>query len=91
MLKEMKAYGHLKPGQKGTRLLVEKYGAALLCVRYRFDEQRGVRLNTVEIVVDERPLTTPRFKDGDLVPVSVSFDETALREQLRKMRAGTRR
>jgi len=46
-----------------------------------------VRLKTVEIVVDERPLTTPRFKDGDLVPVSVAFDETDLREQLRKMRA----
>ena len=87
MLKEMKSYGHLKPGQKGTRRLVEKYGNALLCVRYRFDELRGVRLKTVEIVVEERPLTMPRFKDNDLVPLSVAFDETDFREQLRKMRA----
>ncbi len=37
MLKEMKTQIHLKPGQKGTKRLVEKYGDALLCVRYRYD------------------------------------------------------
>lgn len=67
--------------------MTEQYGPALLCVRYRFDEKRGVRLKTVEIVVEEKPLVSPRFKDGDVVPVSVAFDETELREQLRKMRA----
>jgi hypothetical protein len=44
MLKDMKSYAHLKPGQKGTKRLVEKYGDSLLCVRYRYDETRGVRL-----------------------------------------------
>ena len=51
MLKDMKTPTHLKPGQKGTRRLVEKYGDALLCVRYRYDEKRGIRLKTVEIIV----------------------------------------
>ncbi|KAF0220172.1 MAG: hypothetical protein FD174_1411 [Geobacteraceae bacterium] len=87
MLSDMKAYAHLKPGQKGTMRLVEKYGEALLCVRYRYDEVRGVKLKTVEIVVDERPMKGPRFKDSDMVPVSVAFDETELREQLKKIRA----
>jgi hypothetical protein len=32
MLKYMKAHSNLKPGQNGTRRLVEKYGDALLCV-----------------------------------------------------------
>lgn len=32
MLKKMKAYGYLQPGQNGTKRLVEKYGHALLCV-----------------------------------------------------------
>jgi hypothetical protein len=31
MLKGMKAYGHLKPGQKGTQRLVNRFGAALVC------------------------------------------------------------
>jgi len=87
MLKEMKTYAHLKPGQKGTRRLTEQYGAQLLCVRYRFDEQRGVKLKTVELIVDERPLVRPRFKDDELVPLTVAYDETELRELLRSLRA----
>lgn len=87
MLKEMKAYAHLKPGQRGTMRLHEKYGDALLCVRYRYDENRRVKLKTVELIVDERPLDMPRFKVDDIVPVSVAYDEVELREQLHKMRA----
>jgi len=87
MLKDTKCYNHLKPGQKGTRRLVEKYGDALLCVRYRYDEKRGIRLKTVEIVVDEKPDRLPRYKDVDIVKVLVNFEETELREQLRSMRA----
>lgn len=37
MLKNVKAHNHLKPGMKGTKRLVEKYGDSLLCVRYRYD------------------------------------------------------
>lgn len=71
MLKEMKSYAHLKPGQRGTLRLVEKYGKALLCVRYRYDEARGVKLKTVEIIVDEKPLRHPRFNDDEMVPLSL--------------------
>ncbi len=87
MLKDMKSYNHLKPGQKGTKRLVEQYGEALICVRYRYDEKRGVRLKTAEIIIEERPYTQSRFKDGDIVSVSVNFDEMELREQLRTLRA----
>ncbi|BDV42288.1 hypothetical protein GURASL_12110 [Geotalea uraniireducens] len=65
MLKDMKSYCHLKPGQKGTQRLVEQYGDALLCVRYRCDAKRGVRLKTVELIVEERPARRScRFGDG---------------------------
>jgi hypothetical protein len=80
MLKDMKAYAHLKPGQKGTMRLQEKYGDKLLCVRYRFDEIRGVKVKTVEIIVDVKPLRTPRFKENDVVPMAVAFDEAELRQ-----------
>ena len=70
MLKDMKSYCHIKPGQKGSKRWVEQYGDKLLCVRYRYDEQRRVRLKTVEIVVEERPWQPPfRFRDEDLAPV----------------------
>src|ERR1035441_5287094 len=50
--KEMPAYFHLKPGQKGTKQYVEKYGDALVGVRYRYDKARGILLKSVEIVID---------------------------------------
>jgi hypothetical protein len=84
MLKDMKSYAHLKPGQKGTRRLVDRYGAALLCVRYRYDEKRGVRLKTVEIIVEEKPHTPSfRYRDTDIVAVMVPYTQKALREKLK--------
>ena len=66
---------------------MEQYGDRLLCVRYRFDETRGMKIKTVELIVDERPLTTPRFRNDDLVPIAVAYGEKELREQLRALRA----
>ena len=88
MLKDMKSYCHVKPGRNGAKRLTEQYGDKLLCVRYRYDEKRRVRLKTVEIVVEERAWQPPfRFRDEDLAPVVVGYEETALREKLRKARA----
>ena len=88
MMKDMKSYCHLKPGQNGTKRLVEQYGEALLCVRYRYDANRGVRLKTIELVVEEKPWQPPfRFKDDDIAPVVIGFNEIALRDKLRKLRA----
>ena len=84
MLKDMKTQTHLKPGEKGTKRLLEKYGDALLCVRYRFDEKRGVRLKTVEIIVEEKPFRSSlRYRDEEVVAVVVSFTENALRDKLK--------
>ena len=43
----------MEPGQKGTRRLLAKYGAALLCVRYRYDEEAGENLTTAESIADQ--------------------------------------
>jgi len=80
----MKSRLNLKPGQKGTKHLVEKYGTSLLYVRYRYDEDKGIRQTTVELVEEEvtwRP--RKRRRDDDLVSVMVAFEEVALREQLK--------
>jgi hypothetical protein len=82
----MKSRLNLKPGQKGTKKLVEEYGKSLLYVRYRYDEKRGVRLKTVEIVVEEKPWRpTLRIKDDQIVPVVVNFTEKGLRDKLKAM------
>ena len=66
MLKHMKAHSHLKPGQNGTHRLVARFGDSLICVRYRYDEIRDVRLTTAEIIVDEKPgKAAPRLRETD--------------------------
>jgi hypothetical protein len=66
--------------------LVDKYGDALICVRYRYDEIRDVRLKTVEIIVEERPgKAAPRLRDTDPVLVEVPYTMKALQERLKSV------
>ena len=44
-----------RPGDKGTKRLLKKYGARLLFVRYRYNPEARKMLTTVELIVDERP------------------------------------
>ena len=50
----MRTLKTLKPGQKGTKDLLARYGASLLWVRYRYDDDTRERLKTVELVVGRR-------------------------------------
>jgi len=63
----------LRPGQKGTKKLLTEHGDALLCVRYRYDEQSGTRSKTVELIIERKPWSPPshRFKDDTHVPVRI--------------------
>lgn len=80
----MKSRLNLKPGQRGTKQLVEQYGAALLYVRYRYDSDRGVRLKTVELVVEEKPWRPRgRLREEDVVKVMVAYVEQELRTELK--------
>jgi hypothetical protein len=86
MLRDMKTYAHLKPGQSGTLRLHAKYGDALLCVRYRYDAERHIKTKTVELIIEERPAGKSRRRDDDVVAVTVAFEEAELRQLLRKFR-----
>ncbi len=80
----MKSRLNLRPGQRGTKRLVETYGESLLYVRYRYDAERGVRLKTVEIIVEEKPSRPrSRFREEDLVNVMVGYSEGDLHAKLK--------
>ena len=51
----MEARATRRPGQKGTKKLVQKFGDRLIFVRYRYDTERRRRFTTVELIVDESP------------------------------------
>lgn len=77
----------LAPGQNGTKKLLAKYGEHLVCVRYRYDVQKGVRHKTVELIVETLPWTprgrSPRPQPDDRVGVRIAFSETGLRERVK--------
>ncbi len=72
----------LKPGQKGTKKLLEKHGEALFCVRYRYDEASRMRIKTVELIVERTAWRPParKFGDNDLVPFRIGYTEKDLIE-----------
>ena len=74
----------LKPGQRGTKQLVEEYGDRLVCVRYRYDSERRKRYKTVELIVDEAEwLDQTAPVDALMVGVLVAREETELRAQVK--------
>lgn len=75
----------LKPGRPGTHDLVEKYGEQLVCVRYRYDDELGIRYKTVELIVDEKPWKprTAQYRPTDLVHVKIEPHESQLRSALK--------
>lgn len=74
---------HLKPGQKGTRHLVQQYGDRLVCVRYRYDAKRKKRIKTVELVVAESDWE-PRFAPDEIVALRVAYTDVATRTRVKQ-------
>lgn len=73
----------LWPPQPGTRRLQQRYGETLVCVRYRHDATGLRRYTTVEIVVDEAPVTG-RHVDQRWFPVRIAFHEESLRANAKR-------
>lgn len=71
----------LAPGKPGTRRLLERFGASLVCVRYReADHPDGTRrrLTTVELVVDER------HAQPKTALLKIAYGETDLRRAIKE-------
>ena len=74
------------PGQKGTKKLLDQYGSRLLCVRYRYDKEKRVRMKTVELIIEEAPWSPPPVRtSGDtLVGVRVYLKEVDLQRRVKQ-------
>jgi hypothetical protein len=78
----------LRPGDPGTRRHVERYGERLVCVRYRYDEERQIRITTVELEVDRSPWTPPaKESPDDAVWVRIRVEEVEHRRRLKSVGA----
>ncbi|MGH6691200.1 MAG: hypothetical protein ACREF4_11055 [Gammaproteobacteria bacterium] len=80
----MRTVKTLKPGQPGTKALVGRYGASLLCVRSRYDQTTRERLKTVELIVESRSRRRTTVPSAvRRVSLRIDWRETALRQQLK--------
>ena len=82
----MKTRLTLKPGQNGTKKLVQKYGRRLVAVRYRYDVYQRIRLKTVELVEEELPWDPLRPPDDDphrMVLLRIGYNEDRLRGSIK--------
>jgi len=75
----------LKPGQRGTKRLTDKYGDDLVCVRFRYDAITKQRLKTVELVIEKTDWEPPpeKFTADTFVAVKVEGYETDLRKLIK--------
>ncbi|AGA91295.1 hypothetical protein Thimo_2571 [Thioflavicoccus mobilis 8321] len=82
----------LRPGQKGTKALVRKYGDRPVCVRYRYDRETGRRCTTVELIEAETA-PKPKSRPAETAPpeprpqrlgVRVHYWESDLRRQVKE-------
>lgn len=73
----------LKPGQRGTKGLVKKYGDTLLCIRFRYDAKARQRLKTVALVVERKEWSppSPRYTMDELVPLRIAVHDMSARKQ----------
>lgn len=81
----MRVRSKMKPGQPGTRKLVQQFGDRLVCVRYRYDALKRRRYTTAEVIVEESewdpmPSATAR---RERVPVRIEVHEVKLREKVK--------
>jgi len=76
----------LRPRQHGTVKLFRRYGAALVCVRYRQDGRGQRRCTTVELIIDEGPVQR-RPSERTIVHVPIAWSEEELRQRAKAMGA----
>jgi len=76
----------LQPGQNGAKQLQAQYGDRLVCVRYRYAEQRQKRCKTVELIVEEREWLPGGGQETNarLVGVQVAVGAVGLRGRIKQ-------
>lgn len=52
LLTEWQCRASIQPGGKGSIKELYQYGDELICVRYRYNKKKKMRIKTVELVVD---------------------------------------
>nr|WP_044200520.1 hypothetical protein [Oscillochloris trichoides] len=71
-----------RPGQPGTKELVEQYGERLICVRYRYDERSKQRHKTIELII-ESTAWEPPMNPESIVSLHIGTHEREIQNSVR--------
>ena len=82
----MKIKRVVKPGQPGTKKLVQQYGDNLICVRYRYDAENQRMLKTIELIIANEPWqrNSQKIPKHKIVNLRIAVDEGELRNRVKK-------
>ena len=71
--------------QPGTKKLVERYGDNLICVRYRYDDQKKMMYKTIEIIIDNKPwqANDKEMPQNKIMDIRIGYNEVELRSRIK--------
>ncbi len=75
----------MRPGQPGTKKLVERYGDNLICVRYRYDDQKKMMYKTIEIIIESKPGqdNNNKISKNKSMDIQIGYNEVELRNRVK--------
>ncbi len=81
----MKIKRIVKPGQPGTKKLLERYGENLICVRYRYDAENKRVLKTIELIIENRAWqpNSDKIPHNKIVGLRIGKEEMELRNRIK--------
>ena len=87
----MKVIKTMRPGERGAKRFIERYGKRLCAVRYRSSDCGTKVFTTVEVIVDERPRTPPGMslnavhaeRMQQAVALRIAYGETEMRQAVK--------
>jgi len=81
----LKTIKKINPGMKGTKKLVEQFGDKLVCVRYRHDYKSQRKIKTIELIIDESPLSNnpSKIPMNKIVQLQVKYGEVHIGKLIR--------
>ena len=81
----MKIKRIMRPGQPGTKKLLARYGDNLVCVRYRYYNEKMTMFKTIEIIIDRKPwqLAAKKAHKDEVMSLRIAYNDVNARNQVK--------
>lgn len=72
----------LGPKSPGSKKYREKYGNQFVCIRYKYDSDKGIKIKTVELLISEEPWQKhkQRIPMNKILTIQIGYEEIHLQK-----------